>query len=141
MDFLGQDDKFYYLDGTDGALKAVSSEQKLSLREDNIASYIQFYFFNVVQEDGEIYPLFDEYPLSDLADQNVHDTHQDLPAGTPQFQVEKEGNAYKITTPLFYSGAIMLGKLDVSADGVVTIETVSPLLGSGIDNPLNDIRT
>ena len=47
MDFLGADDGFFYLDGSDTPLSRVSQAGKLQLREDNIAAYVQFYFYNV----------------------------------------------------------------------------------------------
>jgi len=85
MDFLGSDDSFFYLDGTDNALRAVNDKQQLSLREDNIAAYTQFYFDNVAQEGGEIYPIFDVPPIPDLIDPNIHDLQQTVPASAPQF--------------------------------------------------------
>ena len=142
MDFLGSNEIFLHLDGTDQAFKELQKNTPLTLRDDNIAAYLQFFFFHVIQEEGEIYPIFDGGdPLPELTNQNIHASQPDMPAGTPQFTAAKDGDNYNVTTPLFYDGALMHGAIQVLADGTVTITSISPLLGLGRADTMSDART
>ncbi len=141
MDFLGNDEGFLYLDGSDSPLVKAKEKNQLSLREDNIASYIQFYFFNVIQEEGEIYPIFKKYPLQELANHNIHATQQEIPEGTPELELTQEANGFNVKVPLFYSGTLMHGELKVSNDGDINIITVTPLLGQNLGSSTSDAWT
>ncbi len=138
MDFLGHDEDFFYLDGTDSALHVAQKNKQLSLRDDNIDAYIQFYFLNVIQEEGEIYALFDSPPLPDLINQNVHAVQKNIPAGTPEFHATKDSDGFTVSTPLFYDSALMNGHLKVSLDGNVTITALKPLLGQTMGDSFGD---
>ena len=138
MDFLGHNEEFFHLDGTDGALQAVSKKSQLSLRDDNIAAYLQVYFFNVIQDDGEIYPLFEGSPLPDLDNQNIHASLDSIPVGTPGFQATLENNSFSVVAPLFYDGTLMQGTLAVSMDGKVEITGITPLLGNTFNDSIGD---
>lgn len=141
MDFLGADDGFFYLDGSDTPLSRVSQAGKLQLREDNIAAYVQFYFYNVVQEDGEIYPLFMDAPLPDLMNQNIHASQIDLPDGAPVFTAQQDDDGFSITTPLYFGGSMMIGAIRVALDGAVTITNIRPMLGENLGGTINDAWT
>lgn len=143
MDFLGSNETFLHLDGTGDALQDLEKENALLLNEENVQAYLQFYFFHVIQEDGEIYPIFDGGdPLPELVNQNIHASQLDVPPGTPSITVDISKNGgYEVTTPLFYDGSIMQGSLNVSSKGHVSILNISPVLGMGNAETLNDVRT
>ena len=133
MDFLGNGELFYYLDGSETPFSKAKEKAKLVLTEQNILAFLQFYYFNVVQEDGEIYPVFGVSPLPDLEDQNIHATKQTLPAGQNNIDIARDQvtHDFLVTCPLFYDGSLMKGIIAVTEDGDVSIQSLSPLLGSG----------
>ncbi|MGE4314406.1 MAG: hypothetical protein AB7E85_09085 [Pseudobdellovibrionaceae bacterium] len=130
MDFLGNGTDFYYLDGTFAPIQRACTHSALDLDEHNMAAYLQFYFFNVLQEDGEIYPVYERSPIPDLEDQNVHATHADVPEGGYLFEIEtEESGSFHVSTCLFYDGGWMIAGLRIKPTGEVEITGLKPLFG------------
>ena len=128
MDFLGNGTDFFYLDGTEAPFQKAFSLCKPEINEINLASYLQFYFFNVLQEDGEIYPVFARSPIPDLDDQNIHATRQDVPDNAYVFDTQrKDENNFHAECTLFYDGGLMTGAMDISDQGHVEIVGLKPL--------------
>ncbi len=128
MDFLGDGTNFYYIDGTSVPLERAFTSADLDIDRFNIASYLQFYFFVVIQEDGEIYPVFERAPIPDIDDQNIHATRQSIPNNAYIFDIkEKEEGHFEVECTLFYDGGLMTGTLSVTPTGRVSIKGLKPL--------------
>lgn len=128
MDFVGNGSQFYYLDGTFTPLQKAFSLSAPELDVLNLAAYLQFYFFYVIQEDGEIYPVYERTPIPDLDDQNIHATNQDIPDNAYVFDITDETeNNFKAECTLFYDGGLMTGSLSVTKSGEVEITGLKPL--------------
>ncbi len=128
MDFLGDGSQFYYLDGTFTPFEKAFSLSTLDIDVYNLGAYLQFYFANVTQEDGEIYPVFEKSPIPDLDDQNVHATQQKVPDNAYVFDITAESETdFEADCTLFYDGGLMTGSLSINGSGKVEITGLKPL--------------
>jgi len=131
MDFLGNGKEFFYIDGSFSPFEKVQHLATLDITRENMAAFLQFYFFTVMQEDGEIYPVYKHTALPDLEDSNLHTTKHDVPEGGYVFEVDEDSNndSFHVKTCLYYDGSLMSGNLNVSKQGHVEIVGLSPLFG------------
>ncbi|MAQ70743.1 MAG: hypothetical protein CL565_00970 [Alphaproteobacteria bacterium] len=137
MDFLGNGSEFFYIDGSFSPFEKVQQFAELEITKENIASFLQFYFFTVMQEDGEIYPVYKNTALPDLEDGNLHTTRHDVPEGGYTFEIEEDlrNDSFNVKTSLYYDGSLMVGNLEVSKKGNVEITGLKPLFGEqGTEN-------
>ena len=69
MDFIGDGERYAYLDGSEFPIREINANG-LNLTEETVIPYLNFYFFNVRSEDGDVLILknVDEGQTIDLYD-------------------------------------------------------------------------
>lgn len=124
MDFLSDGKTFIYLDGSKNSLDFIDPEKELRLNERNIVEYVNFYYDQVYNEDGDIYIITDptDLPfmssLDDSQRNNILKHHRAI-----DVSLGASGN-YTIKTTMFYEGGLVEGviKLDPNTGEPVIIE-------------------
>ncbi len=130
MDFIGDGDKYLYLDGSDFPIREINIANGLQLNEDNVIAYLNFYFFNVRTEDGDILILrnADEGQSIDLYDD---ERRENLYVEPDDFKIEQDptSGAFVVHAPLYYLGGLVDAKIVVTAEGKVTVVPIKMLTG------------
>lgn len=123
MYYVGDGTRFFYLDGTDNPLLTLESTRELKLTPGNIIAYLNFYFFTVQTEDGEIFLVKDpdSYPYQDL---DTFGTTQGIMIGPnrPKYVIEMDENdGFIVDTPLFVDGTLYQARVLVDPHGRVRL--------------------
>ncbi len=130
MDFIGDGERYHYLDGSDFPIKAINTASGLNLTEDNIIQYLNFYFYNVRTEDGDILILrnISEGLNIDLYDDERRENLNIEPEDAQIVHDPKTGK-FLVFVPLYYMGGLVAAKIIVTKDGAVTVEPIKMLTG------------
>lgn len=130
MDFIGDGDQYRYLDGSEFPIKEINAANGLQLNKDNVISYLNFYFFNVRTEDGDVLILknVEEGQTIDLYDD---ERRENLNIAPDEVKVEFDESlqVYNVFAPIYYLGALVDAKLVVMLDGTVIIHPLKLLTG------------
>jgi hypothetical protein len=120
MDFLSNGEQFFYLDGSDHALREITQIAGLNLTAESVIPYLNFYFLNVRLPEGEIVILKDpgEAHTLDLYDDERRENIFLVPEAAKIEEVPETG-AFKVTAPVYYDGTYMEAIITVSKDGIV----------------------
>jgi hypothetical protein len=124
LHFLGEPGRLVYLDGTPDPLVQLGTRGDLKLTPGNVIAYLDFYFFAVVMDVGEIFLVRSpgEFPFHDDEAQGFSPQF-DFRAGGPAYTIQPQGNGgFRVETPLFLDGTLVRATLLVAPDGMVTIE-------------------
>lgn len=127
MDFLGDGERFFYLDGSDPPLMEINRNFGLILNAQTVIPYLCFYFFHVRSEDGEIIILKnpEESATIDLFDDERRENLTIIP---DQTKIEIIENSLRVTTSLYYLGGLCEAAITVARDGSVKIEPLRMLM-------------
>jgi len=120
--YLSDGTFFHYLDGTESAIYAVNDKGSLSLNKANILSYLEFFFTQVGDEDGDTILINNpnDMPMLDSLDMDVYEAvfSQHKPA---QVEHDESTGKFKITADLYRDAQLIRAKIDITAKGRVTI--------------------
>jgi hypothetical protein len=120
MDFLSNGERFFYLDGSDRALREIIGSEGLKLSKETVIPYLNFYFLNVRLPEGEVVILKDpgEVHTLDLYDD---ERRENIFLSPESLKIEEipETGGLKVTAPIYYDGTCMEAIITVSKDGVV----------------------
>lgn len=123
MDFIGDGTKFYYIDGSDKPLMEINRQFGITLTEDTVIPYLNFYFLTVRQEDGDVMMLKNASEAADI-DMYDEERRENLqaapPAAKPHF--DSAQNCFVVEAPLYYAGSLLDAVLLVDREGHVTIK-------------------
>lgn len=122
LDFLGNGDSFFYLDGSNRPFSLVHAQEPPALNVYTAPDYLAFYFQNVATDEGEILLLRDERDFPALRSARGV-SRADVVAAIQQTEIDfdPEKNIHIVTAPLYYDGALMCAKIEVGANGIPTI--------------------
>jgi hypothetical protein len=131
MDFLSNGEVFYYLSGAAEPIYRANERGPLTLREDNVMAYLDFFFTHVKSEDGDIYvvrdpahlPFMSSLPLQQREELNAHHNQ-----ATVRYDALKD--SYDVCTTLYYAGGLMRACLEVSSSGEIDFKDLSLLLSN-----------
>ena len=118
MDFLSDGTDYIYLDGSLEALVEANERDGMRLSPRNVLMYLDFYFKNVLQDDGEIHTY---HPETEQLQTGLH-------LSAPQITYRPDDFSYMVQCPLYVDGAVMSAQIFVSAKGEVRIESMHPYL-------------
>lgn len=129
MDFLSDNSVYYYLDGAAEPIYRVNERGPISLREDNVLAYLDFFFRNVKADDSDIYLIRDPAKLPFMASL-PQQQREELQAhhNAPAVVFDALEDCFKVITTLYYGGGLMRAKIKVGANGSVDIEDLALLL-------------
>ena len=129
MDFIGDGERFHYLDGSENPIKEINATG-LQLSADNVIAYLNFYFFNVRTEDGDVLILrnVDEGQSIDLYDDERRE-NLDVEPDEARIEFDEEMKVFNVYAPIYYLGSLVDAKLIVMLDGTVIIHPLKLLTG------------
>lgn len=124
MDFIGDGQKYVYLDGSENPIRQINESAGLQLTKDSVIPYLNFYFLNVRLEEGEVIILKDpqEATTIDLYDDERRENIS-LQPDVAKIQ-QTEAGTFIIKTPIFLDGGIVDGELTVDLQGNVTVKAL-----------------
>lgn len=133
LHYLGDGGRYFYLDGTAEAIATIANIGDLHLTASNIIAYLNFYFFAVVQQDGEMFLVQDPdtYPFQDQSDFDI------IPGfafghGNPKYEIATESDGgFLVDTPLFMDGTLVRAQIRVDPNGKVHILSQRMMVGDG----------
>lgn len=122
LHYLNDGPHSFYLDGTEVPLLTINRSDTLQLNAANVMAYLHFYFFAVVQPDGEMYLVQDPatYPFQDSSAMGLDDS-VDFKAPNNYDILEESDGGFLIDTPLFSDGTLVRAKIRVDPTGRVMI--------------------
>jgi hypothetical protein len=130
MDFIGDGEKYAYLDGSEFPIREINERGGLQLDEENVISYLNFYFYNVRTEDGDILILrnIQEGLSIDLYDDERRE-NLDIEPDDAQVVFDPHTGTFMVFTPLYYLGGLVAAKITVTRDGVVDVHPLKMMTG------------
>lgn len=118
MDFLGDGESFFYLDGSDRPFSFVHAKELPILNVYTVPDYLAFYFRVVSTDEGEIVLLRDERDFPALRSARGV-SRSDVVAAIEQTDISFDASrdVYTVIAPLYYDGALVKAKMEVGANG------------------------
>lgn len=131
MDFLSNGDVFYYLSGAAEPIYRANERGPITLREDNIMNYLDFFFTHVKSDDGDIYVVRDPAHLPFMTSLPLQQ-REELESHHNQASVKFDAlrDCYEVCTTLYYAGGLMRACIEVSASGEIEFKDLSLLLSN-----------
>ena len=128
MDFIGDGERYIYLDGSDFPIREINTANGLELTKENVIAYLNFYFFNVRTEDGDILILrnVNEGGSIDLYDDERRE-NLDVEPENARIEFDRILEIFNIYAPLYYLGGLVDAKITVTKAGDVTIQPLKML--------------
>lgn len=122
--FLSDGKFFHYLDGTETPIYTVNDKGELNLDKNNVLSYLEFYFSQVGDDDGnDVIVVINPHdmPLLDSLDADAYDTvfNHYKPSET---HYDGGFDAYEIETDLYSDSQMVRAKIEVNVKGRVKIK-------------------
>lgn len=129
MDFLSDGVVFYYLSGAAEPIYRVNERAPITLRDDNVMSYLDFFFTNVKSDDGDIYIVRDpaNLPFMSSLPQQQRETLT-TQHSVPKIEFDALTDSYLVFTTLYYAGGLMKAVIKVASNGEIDIQDLSLLL-------------
>lgn len=120
MDFISNGESFYYMDGADTAIRQMIAAGELELNEENIVSYLNFYYCYVRLPEGEIILLKNaaEAPHIDLYDLERREALDIIPEDV-EIERDPTNGGFLVLAPALYDSSPMQVLITVSKDGQV----------------------
>ncbi len=130
MDFIGDGEKYVYLDGSEAPINQINSLAGLNLTRDTVIPYLNFYFLNVRLEEGEIIILKNpqEAATLDMFDDERRENIHLQPEGASIAQTDNGG--FVVGTPIFLDGSLVHAEITVDAQGHVKVKSLGMMSGT-----------
>lgn len=129
FDYLGDGQRFYYLDGTPKPLASVAAKNDLFLNQDNVLDYADFYFRYVTKAGDNIRLIrspHDHPALASMPDAQMEEIVARHKA--PDISYDEQERKYHIKTTLDNDGTLVRARLAVSPEGLISIKEQHMLL-------------
>ncbi len=124
FEFLSDGKFFHYLDGTETPIYTVNDKGQLTLDAHNVLDYLDFYFGQVGNEDGDdVIVITNPHDMPSLDSLNMwaHDSlFNNFKA--PEVHYDKDYDMYEVEVDLYIQSQIVRTKLQISAKGRVQIK-------------------
>ncbi len=131
--YIGDGARFFYVDGTDAPLLTIEKLRELKLTPGNIIAYLNFYFFAVHLDDGEIFLVKDpsSYPYQDLDSFGIEPGVMIGP-NRPKYTIEMdEEGGFIVDTPLFVDGTLYQVRVLIDPHGRVRLSDRHMMIPGG----------
>ncbi len=124
MDFIGDGEKYYYLDGSENPIQRINELAGLNLTPDTIIPYLNFYFLNVRLEDGEIILLKNPQEAATI-DMFDDERREDINLQPEQARINVTADGiFVVLTPIFLDGSLVDAEIMVNAAGQVAVRSL-----------------
>ncbi|MFA7275720.1 MAG: hypothetical protein WC043_02835 [Pseudobdellovibrionaceae bacterium] len=122
LDYISNGESFSYMDGSDSPIRHMVDAGELTLTEENIIAYINFYFCYVRQPEGEMIILKNlaEAATIDLYDEDRREEFDAQPENISLEHNIETGN-FCVVTEILYDSSPMEAIIDVSFDGRIKV--------------------
>ncbi len=128
LDFLGDGNTFYLLDGSPDPIFMVNSRGDLRLNEGNILSYVDFFLKYITTEDGDIYLIQDPDNLPFLDSMSFEQQYALKQRFAPlDLSYDAPSDSYKIRGDVYYGGTLLKATLTIGMDGTIAFSDQSML--------------
>lgn len=128
LDFLGDGNTFYLLDGSPDPIFMVNSRGDLRLNENNVLGYVEFFLKYITTEDGDIYLIRDPENLPFLDSMSFEQQWALKQRFTPlELSYDAGDDCYKIRGDVYYGGTLMKATLSIGMDGTISFSDQSML--------------
>jgi len=121
LDFLGDGNTFYLLDGSPDPIFMVNSRGNLRLKYENIPDYVEFFLKYVTTEDGDIYIIKDPDNLPFLDSMSIE---QQISLkqrfSPPTLDYNDQDDCFELRGDIYYGGTLLKAKITVSMDGAIS---------------------
>jgi len=124
MDFIGDGEKFVYLDGSALPILQINQLAGLNLTPDTVIPYLNFFFLNVRLEEGEIIILKNPEEAASI---DIYDDErrEDINLQPEHASIEQnESGTYIVKTPIFLDGTLVDAQLTVDRLGHVIVKSL-----------------
>ena len=130
MDFIGDGEQYHYLDGSEFPIKQINELKGLHLTAENVIPYLNFYFFNVRSEDGDILLLrnIEEGQTIDLYDDERRENLDVVPENS-KVEYNEADETFTVQAPIYYMGGLVDALIVVTKNGMVTVQPLRMLTG------------
>lgn len=136
IDFLGDGDTFYRLDGSADPILLVNSRGDIDVAEDTAMDYIRFFFANVSTDEGDMVLVDnpDDLPFIESLDMQqqlmLKQRHE-----KPHLTYNAEDDAYVISSDVFYTGSLLRADIAVQRNGQISIEERGMIMADSLNTP------
>lgn len=129
LDYLGDGELFFLLDGTVDPIYATNLKEDLNLRQEQVPAYLRFFFAHAENALGEvkIIETAKDMPLAETlsAEQKAEFARRHQPLDMAKNEAE---GGFTVAATLLYDGALVVGELFVRKNGQVSIRNHQLLL-------------
>lgn len=137
MTYLSNGSEFIALDGTANPIYTVDEKEPLTLVQDTVVPYLEFFFGNVQGSEGEVYLIRDPLKMPFIDSFTPAQKQSILQSFRPLNVVsDTNTNSFRVSGTLHYGGGLLAATIVVQPDGKIAFEQQSLLL-SGIHFPHN----
>lgn len=129
LDFLSDGTTFYLLDGSPDPLQKVAARGGLILTQQNVASYVDFFFKHVTTEEGDIYLIRDpdDLPFMDSLsmDQQIQIKrhHHEI-----SVSYNRDDDSFEVMADMYFAGVLLKATLSVQPDGQIEVSNHAMLM-------------
>lgn len=119
-----------YLDGSTAPILQAIRNDNFSINEENIVSYVNFYFKNAPDPDGDIYVIedIDALVFFDLLEP---DQQNKLRENFVQPEIEQlPDGRFEIKGCMVYLGSLVTATISILGDGTINVSSVSMMIQS-----------
>jgi hypothetical protein len=120
LDFLGDGNTFYLLDGSPDPIFMVNNRGALKLNEANLLDYVDFFLRYVSTEDGDIYLIKDpdDLPFLDALsmEQQIALKQKFTPLTLDYNEVD---DAYELHADIYYGGTLLKATMNIATNGII----------------------
>lgn len=134
--YLSDGTFFHYLDGTEEPIYTVNDKGALTLTPATIMAYLQFFFEQVGDEDGDIILINNPHdmPLLDSLDPDAYNAVF-AQYTAPEVKHNAESNSYVVNADLYKESQMVRAEIHISGRGRVKIADqkmiVQQMIGAG----------
>ncbi len=137
FEFLSDGQFFHYLDGTESPIYTVNDKGALTLSEANIMAYLNFYFTQVGNDEGDdVFVVTNPHdmPMLDSLDAGAYDSvfNNHKP---PQMRYNDALDSYQVETDLYIESHMVRAIIEVGVKGRVTIKEQSSSMQQVMKSP------
>ncbi|MEM6812533.1 MAG: hypothetical protein AAF549_08730 [Pseudomonadota bacterium] len=132
--YLGDGKFFQHLDGTESPIYVVNDKGDLSLSIGTVQDYLEFFFTNVGDEDGDIVLITNpkDMPLLDSLDMDVYQAV--FSQHKPIHIEDKESLGFLVEADLYKESQLVRAKIEISPKGRVNIAEQKMIIHQMLDS-------
>lgn len=116
MYFIGNGEDFISIDGTANAIFAANEKDPITVTQDNVVSYLDFFFSNVQGTEGDIFLIKDPSKMPFMATLTAHQQQNVLSSFKP-LSITASVSSLHVAGTLYYGGGLISATIQVAPNG------------------------